>query len=154
MICSGCGTPRGKLFEVLDKSISWPSPPDQPRITYLGQLKSEDDLKKEVSSIDAFGRFFFGRDDIGVLETPYGLALDSQDRLFIADSSGSVIHMMNLKTRNYKQFSKMGKNERLISPIALVIVNNKIFVADSVLAKICVFSIKDLLWCIIRCTKC
>jgi DNA-binding beta-propeller fold protein YncE len=142
MLCCSCGSGRGKLFEQLNQPVFWPAPPEQPRIKYLGQLSTEEDLKREVSSMAALGRFIFGRENIGVLTSPRGLALDNQERLFVADSSGAVVHMMNLATRKYRQFSKLAGEEKLLSPIDLTVVDNDIYVSDSVLKKICVFNQK------------
>jgi DNA-binding beta-propeller fold protein YncE len=138
-LCCSCGSERGRLFDELDWSVVWPEPPEKPRIKYLGQLATEEDLKREVSFTESFGQLIFGAKDVGVLVSPRGLALDEQGRLFVADSSGSVIHMMDLATRKYKQFSKLDDKEKLLSPIGLTIVDNDIYVSDSVLKKICVF---------------
>ncbi len=140
MLCCGCGSSRGILFEQLDQPVVWPEPPEQPRIKYVGQLTGEEDLRKEVSATAAWGRLFFGRDDVGVLSSPRGLALDNHQRLFIADSSGQVVHMMDLETRKYAQFSDLDDDKKLLSPIGLAVVGEDIYVADSALAKICVFS--------------
>ena len=77
-----------------------------------------------------------------MLTSPRGLALDNQERLFVADSSGAVVHMMDLATRKYRQFSELADGEKLLSPIGLTIVDNDIYVSDSVLKKICVFNQK------------
>ena len=139
MLCCGCGSKRGTLFSAPDQSIVWPALPEHPRIEYVGQLTSEDDLKREVSFVEGLGRALFGREDVGVLTNPYGLALDNEERLFIADTSGSVVHIMDLKTRKYRQFFELADGERLLSPVGLVIAGDDVYVCDSVLGKICVF---------------
>jgi DNA-binding beta-propeller fold protein YncE len=139
LIIGGCSTGQGELYTELATPLYWPQPPEKPRIKYLGQFGTEDDLKSRVSSMEAFGRLIFGREEIGVLARPFGITSDDQDNLYIADSTGSVVHIMGLKNREYTQFYKINKRDRLISPIALVVLDEKIFVADSSLAKICVF---------------
>lgn len=140
LVCSGCGRPKGELFAKLDKALYWPERPLEPKIEYVGELSTQDDLKKSVGSLESIGRIFFGREDIGVLLRPHGLAMDEQDRLYIADSSGQVVHMMDLNSRKYMQFGKLDNDERLRSPVGIVKANKKIYVADSVLAKILVFN--------------
>ncbi len=140
VLCSGCGSSRGKLFGELDEPVVWPGPPEQARIRYLGELSTEDDLRREVSGMAALGRFIFGREDIGVLVSPRGLALDDEERLFIADTSGGVVHIMDLRTRKYEQFYKLQGDETLLSPVGVVVVGNDVYVSDSALGKICVFS--------------
>ncbi len=142
IFCCGCGTKQGTLFTAPDESIVWPEFPEQPRIEYVGQLTNEEDLKREVSFVEGLGRALFGREDIGVLTNPYGLALDKEERLFVADTSGSVVHIMDLKTRKYQQFFELADGERLLSPIGLAIAGDDIYVCDSVLGKICVFDLQ------------
>ena len=139
MLCSGCAIRQGTLFTPPKDSIVWPELPEQPRIEYVGQLTNEDDLKREVSFVEGLGRALFGREDIGVLTSPYGLALDHEERLFVTDNSGSVVHIMNLKTRKYQQFFELDDGERLLSPIGLAIAGEDVYVCDSSLGKICVF---------------
>ena len=139
IICSGCGQPPGEMFTPPAKPIVWPAPPETARIKYVGQISTEKDLHRAVSWSEGFGQLLFGQKEIGVLLNPYGVALDEKDRLLVADSSGSVIHLMDLKTRRYKQFSALSVNEKLATPVALAIVGEQVFVADSSLARICVF---------------
>lgn len=138
---TGCGAPRGELYPALEKPLYWPQPPEQPRIQYLGQFRSQDDLKREVSSMESIGRLVFGREEIGVFARPHAVVKD-ENKLYIADSSGSVIHIMDLDTRKYIQFYALNDTERLISPIGLAIVADQLFVADSILGKVCVFDKK------------
>jgi len=139
VICSGCGQPAGELFAPPVKPIVWPAPPETARIKYVGQISTEKDLHRAVSLSEGLGQLIFGQKEIGVLLNPYGVALDGKNRLFITDTSGSVIHLMDLKTRQYKQLSELADNEKLATPVALAIAEGQVFVADSSLAKICVF---------------
>ena len=139
MLCCGCGEKRGTLFPPQAQAIVWPGLPEQPRIEYVGQLSSEDDLKRKVSFVEGVGQTLFGRAEIGILTSPYVLALDDKEQLFIADSSGSVVHVMDLKTRQYRQFSELTEGERLLSPVGLAIMGDDVYVCDSALGKICVF---------------
>jgi len=139
VVCSGCGQPAGEMFTAPAKPIVWPAPPETARIKYIGQISTENDLQRAVSWSEGFGQLLFGQKETGVLLNPYGVAMDGKDRLLVADSSGAVIHLMDLKSRRYKQFSVLSDNEKLATPVALTIVEGQVFVADSSLARICVF---------------
>ncbi|MBC8379861.1 MAG: 6-bladed beta-propeller [Planctomycetes bacterium] len=141
MFGSGCSTPRGELYPEQDRLLYWPEPPEKPRIKYLGQFSSEEDLKREVTSAEAIGRLVFGRNEIGVFARPHAVVKE-QDNLYVADSAGSVVHVMNFKNRKYLQFYQLNDTERLMSPIGLAVVDDKIYVADSILAKVCVFDLQ------------
>jgi DNA-binding beta-propeller fold protein YncE len=140
IVCGGCGSSRGILFEQLEPAVVWPGAPEQARIQYVGALSTEEDLKREVSGMAAFGRFIFGRDDIGVLVSPRGVAVDDNERLYVADTSGGVVHMMDMESRKYEQFSELKGDETLASPVGVVVVGEDIYVTDSALGKVCVFS--------------
>ena len=138
LFCTGCNELRGELFP-LDTPLVWPKPPEKPRIRYIGAISTELDLKKGVSWSQGLNNAFFGKKKIGVLLTPYAIAVDRHDRLFVSDTAGAVVHIFNLKTREYKQFANISKTERLLKPVGLALVDNRIYVVDSALHKVCVF---------------
>jgi DNA-binding beta-propeller fold protein YncE len=142
LLCAGCSRPYGELFTTSETPLVWPEPPDKPRIRFVGTLSTEKDLKKEVLWTESLTEFIFGKKDIGVLLNPYAVVKDKENRLFIADTSGGVIHIFDLKTREYKPFSSISKNKSLIMPIAITLVDKNIYVVDSVLHEVCFFDRK------------
>lgn len=140
-VCVGCSRPHGELFPSLDSELVWPEPPEEPRLRYLGTISTEKDLKRGVSWAQGLGELIFGKKEIGVLLNPYAVATDDQDRLFVADTTGATVHIFDLGTRAYKQFSAVGNDETLMMPVALAMVGENIYVVDSVLRKICVFDL-------------
>ncbi|MHC4266301.1 MAG: 6-bladed beta-propeller [Planctomycetota bacterium] len=139
LLFTGCGGPRGDIFPTLEKPLVWPEPPEKPRIVYVGTISTEDDLKKEISWIQGLGEFIFGKEDVGVLVGPYSITIDAEDRLFVADEAVSVVHMFDLDTRGYKQFSSLGLDEKLQTPVSLTVIDGRVYVVDSMLHKVCVF---------------
>ncbi len=143
IVCvTGCSEPQGELFPGLEQPLVWPQPPESPRIEYLGQFVTEDDLLRSVSSLESMKQALFGREEIGVLVGPYAVVLDANERLYVSDTGGAVIHIMDLQTRNYLQFSELNEGERLICPVGLCIGEQLLYVADSTLSKICVFDME------------
>ena len=136
--CSGCGS-QGKLAFPPDALLVWPKPPERPRIRYVGTISTEADLKKELSWTQGLGELLFGKKKMGVLVTPYAVAIDQNNKLFVTDTAGAVVHVFDLNTRAYKQFADMAGQEKLLKPVGLIIVDNWIYVVDSILRKICVF---------------
>jgi DNA-binding beta-propeller fold protein YncE len=140
ILFTGCSSERGRLFGDLDAEIVWPEPPEVARVKYIGQLSSELDLKREVSFDKALQHFIFGKPNIGAMLSPKAVVFDQMQRVFVADNSGGVIHMMDMKNRRYKQFSKLADGKSLRSPVALSLIESDIYVVDSILASICVFT--------------
>ncbi len=134
----GCGRGRQELFTDGGKPIVWPEPPEQARIRYVGQMTGEEDLKREVSGVEALGRLIFGRKEVGVLRGPRAVALDENERLFVTDGSAAVVHVMDLRTREYVQFSRAG-NQPLQSPVGVAAAGASVYVSDSVLGRVFVF---------------
>jgi len=138
--CGGCSRRSGELSFPPDVPLAWPEPPERPRIRYVGAISTEADLKKEVSLAQGLSELLFGKKKIGVLVAPYAVATDRENRLFVTDTAGAVVHVFDLYKRTYKQFADMAKQERLLKPVGLAIVDSWVYVVDSVLRKVCVFN--------------
>ena len=140
--CNGCGSNRNELSLRPDLQLAWPAPPEKPRIIYLGVISTEADLKAKVSWTQGLGELLFGKSKIGVLLAPSAVAIDQSERLFVTDSAGAVVHVFDLNKRTYKQFAALSGEEKLLKPVGLTIVDNRIYVVDSILRKVCVFDNK------------
>lgn len=136
----GCSSPRGELFAVLDEPLLWPGPPDKARISFVGTVSTEDDLKKEVSWTEGFVRAIFGKEDRGVLLGPYGLFVCDDGHLFVADPASGTVQLFDLEERDYLQFSEIGDGESLSSPVAVSVIDEQVYVVDSTLHQVCVFN--------------
>jgi DNA-binding beta-propeller fold protein YncE len=135
----GCGKPRGELFLPLDSSLVWPAPPDVPRIRLVGVLSTETDLQKEVSWTEGLVELIFGKKDTGVLVGPYASVIDENEKMFVADAASGLIQIFDMVSRDYKQFSTISQEERLLMPVSLALVDEYLYVVDSALHKVCVF---------------
>jgi DNA-binding beta-propeller fold protein YncE len=138
-LCSGCQSQQTELLSRPGASLVWPKPPETPRIRYLGAISTEADLKREVPWTEGLGNLIFGRKKIGVLVAPYAVAVDQAGRLLVTDTAGAVVHVFDFRTRRYEQFANLNGQEKLRKPVGLTIVDNRIYVVDSVLRKVCVF---------------
>ncbi len=142
LFCSGCGRPAGALFLSLDVPFVWPGYPEKARIEYVGAISVEADLKKEISWAQSLGELLFGKEKMGVLISPYAVTMGHDNRLFVTDSAGAAVHMFDLDTREYKQIRNIGKDEQLSMPVGITTVDDNVYVADSMLHKVCVFDRK------------
>jgi DNA-binding beta-propeller fold protein YncE len=119
--------------------LVWPEPPEQPRITYLGAVSTESDMEKHGSFFEGVGALLFGAKPVGILVSPFAVAVDPTGIMFVADTGGAVIHAFDLRTRDYKQFSALDKETKLCKPVALATLAERLYVVDSGLRQICVF---------------
>ena len=139
LMLTGCTQPQGQIFTPLDEPLVWPAPPDIPRIRYVGQLSTQDDLKKEGTFDQGLKNLIFGKEEIAVLVGPYSVIRDADDKLYVADSGSGVIQVFDLKSRKHLFITDLGNEQVLNTPVALTFVDGRIYVADSALKKICVF---------------
>jgi DNA-binding beta-propeller fold protein YncE len=138
-LCNGCDNNSNELSLRPNVQLAWPAPPERSRIMYLGVISTEADLKAKVTLGQSLGELLFGKSKIGVLVTPSDVVIDQSDRLFVTDSGAAVVHTFDLKKRTYKQFAALSGKEKLLKPVALTIVDDRIYVVDSLLRKVCVF---------------
>ncbi len=136
---AGCGPQRPALLNRAEATLVWPKPPEQPRIRYLGAVSTEADMEKRGSLLDGIGELLFGAKPMGVLVSPYAVAVDPTGVLYVADSAGAAVHAFNLRTRDYRQFSSLGKEAGLQKPVALTTLTDRVYVVDSVRHEVCVF---------------
>jgi DNA-binding beta-propeller fold protein YncE len=135
----GCGPERAGPLDPTGTPRMWPEPPERPRIVYLGAVSTETDMKKRSSALEGFGELLFGKKRVGVLVSPYAVAVDATGIMYVADSGGAVVHAFDLRTRDYHQFSSLGKDLKLQKPIGLAVLGDRVYVADSGLRQVCVF---------------
>lgn len=135
----GCSRPALDRVVTTEVQRVWPEPPEQARIMYLGQIVTETDLQKGKSWLQDLGELVFGKGEVGVLVSPYAVAVDSTGTMFVADSGGGVVHMFNLSSRDYHQFSELDSGRALQKPVALALGAERLYVVDSSLHEVCVF---------------
>jgi len=140
--CAGCGRPAGEVFPALEKPIVWPGPPEQPRVRFVGTISTEESLGRKVSWTQGLGELLFGRKQIGVLRGPSAVVLGPHQRLYIADGPGHVVHVFGLASRTYEQISSLRAGKTLMMPVALTIVDEWLYVVDSVLHQVFIFDTK------------
>jgi DNA-binding beta-propeller fold protein YncE len=140
--CAGCGKPMGEIFPPLETPVVWPAPPERAHVKFVGMISTEENLRREVSWTRGLGELIFGQNEIGVLRGPSAVALGPLGRLYIADAPGHVIHMFNLTNRKYQQFSSLGTDKTLKMPVALTVIDENLYVVDSVLHEVCIFDSK------------
>jgi len=143
-LLSGCATKPGILFPPLPNSPRWPSPPDAPRIFYVGQFATSADLKPGVNGFEAMGQAIFGKESAHSMLTPIAVCTDDADRMFVADSNAQLVHVFDMKSRKYAIW-KPGKNEPpFAQPVGIAWdpVYHRLLVSDSVASAIYVFDAK------------
>lgn len=146
-------TPQPSLMDQLDISkIVWPNPPAITRLRYLDFFAAEkaplqgSEKKNKKAWMDRLAGVATGETKVDKplfqLAQPYGLAIDSKNHLYVADSKVRAIFIFNTETKDV-EFIKNGVHARFALITGLAIDDSdRLFVSDSVLRHVVVFDPK------------
>lgn len=116
---AGCATPDRAVFPALDVPLSWPEAPQRPRIDYVGQLRTSEDLKARPTFGETLGEVFVGRREPAPLFGPRDVVVTPDgERVWVADPGGRCLHMFDLKRRKYLRITELGGSP-LLSPVSV-----------------------------------
>jgi sugar lactone lactonase YvrE len=131
--CAG-EPPAGKV-----STRVWPSPPDEPRIAYAGSYSSPRDIGRSESFFTRAGHWLTGETGENLaLRKPFGLALDENDNLCVADTGSKTVCLLDFKDKKWLRYKSAGKIS-FEMPVAVAKRNGVFYVADSSLGKILAF---------------
>jgi DNA-binding beta-propeller fold protein YncE len=140
LLLAGCAGNAQPVFPPPATPIVWPDPPERTRIKYVGQLATSADLKRRPGALEAVGGAIFGKKGEHAMLTPYSVCTDGGERVFVADSNAQVVHVFDLATRRYAQWTPP-KPLRFTQPVGVAydIALRRLFVSDSVGAAVHMF---------------
>ncbi len=146
--------PKPTIMDMLDLSkIVWPNPPAITRIRYMNyfcsQKPPEAPETKKAKWMDRLAGVAVGQTvstdrRLFQLVTPYGLATDSKNRLYVADSKVHAVFIFDTETKDL-ELIKNGVQARfgLITGLAIDD-SDRLFVSDSEMRRVLVFDPKHI----------
>lgn len=138
-LSSGCARPAGELFPAVWPAITFPPSPNEARLRYVGQLRTNRDLSPAVSGWQAFSNALTGAPADRSVSAPAGLAVSARDRLFVTDPPMHCLHVFDLQARTYRCITTAGQTP-LDAPADVAIVGDRAYVTDAGRGVIDVFS--------------
>ncbi len=134
--CAGLSDTRP---EEVRKKLVWPTSPEDPRITFVREIRFPRDISRNSGIWNWIQELLVGKDR-STLVRPYGVTVDQDDNLLIADPGAQRIHVYHLPDGKYRQLPHKKDDLALLSPIDLDVDDNgRIFVSDSAAKKVYVF---------------
>lgn len=140
LLVSSCATQAPvKEVEQEAQQTVWPAPPEQPRIRYIGELRSLANLAgKEQKSLRDI---LMGeeKEDRTSLVKPYGVHSDSKGRVYVADTGFAGLIVYNLEKNNVSFWGVTGWGA-LTKPVGITSdLKGNVYVSDVKQKRIVVF---------------
>jgi DNA-binding beta-propeller fold protein YncE len=123
-----------------DSDIFWPSAPQKPRIRFIQSVSNSGDIGLKKTWIRKTLDSLLGREELeDAMLRPYGVAA-FLNKIYITDPGLSLIHFFDLEKKKYGTIDNAGGKE-LVSPLGVAVdVKGDVFVTDSILKGVFVFS--------------
>jgi DNA-binding beta-propeller fold protein YncE len=142
----GCATKPGIIFDPANTATRWPPAPDEARVEYIGEIRTDADLKPGRGMGGAIRDFFAGkREPVGMV-SPLGLCTDDAHRLYVADPGLQGVHVFDLETRDHSVWRPGKGAQPFVSPVAVAFdrhgTTGRVLVVDSSYAAIFAFDLK------------
>jgi DNA-binding beta-propeller fold protein YncE len=123
----GCG-PKPELIE----DLVWPAPPEQPRIQFVRSIAGKSDLKQ--GKFKRLKDALAGEDEGDKIIKPYGVAVDSRNRIFVSDAGNRCVLVFNeTPEKGEDVFALLGQggNGTLLEPAGITLDDEgNIYVSD------------------------
>lgn len=148
LVLAGCAaTPKAFIDTSAMGKIIWPGPPEKPRIKFMWSItqiaRSADGKRGLVDLLagDVAGDVTDPRTS-NVLMRPYGVFVDTKERLYVADPGANRVTAIDTKSGSVLNIFEAGPDE-LQAPVGVVAdPTGRIYVADAELKKVLVFDEK------------
>lgn len=144
IMVSSCAPSKAYIDRGAMGQIIWPGPPEKPRIKYMWsvtQVSGTEEGRRGLADFilgDVEGDVTDPRTS-NVLMRPYGVFVDSKEKLYITDPGAYRVTVIDLKTADVLNISE-AKDEEFLSPIGVVAdMSGRIYISDSVLRKVFIF---------------
>jgi DNA-binding beta-propeller fold protein YncE len=133
LVIAGCAQPRGEILVPPQPAITWPKPPDIPRLQYVGEITGSQDLRASKSAGRVWNEILYGPTPPTPLVKPHAVAVSADgNRLAVADTDAACVHVFDLATRAYQQIESLGgAGRRLECPAGVAWDGHALWVADA-----------------------
>jgi DNA-binding beta-propeller fold protein YncE len=111
------------------------------QLEWVGTVRSAADVTGNPSRLKWLFRKIMGTSDSEkTLNMPYGIAIDRQGRMLVADTKGRVVHLFDPAKRKYKVL-RAPDSDPFLAPIAVALdPQGNIYVSDSMRSRLFVFN--------------
>ena len=141
MACMATAAAFGPELRAQTTGRVWPSPPETARVRFVRAFDPVA-ARGPRSLLSRFVRILVGGSDDPQMLQPYGIAVGSDRRIYVADTVGRAIHVYNADRSGYSTIKVDGE-----SLIGVAVAAGRIFVTDSLSGRvICLSQSGRTLW--------
>jgi sugar lactone lactonase YvrE len=129
--CAGSSSgPVAWQDEAVD--LTWPDPPDQPRIRYLRSLSGPEDFKEKSRTTGVLHWLLGEQQQDAPLLTPFAVAAGRSGVVWVADNGARMLFRMDLDRRKIDYFQEFS-GRQLVSPSGIAVDDerHRIFLSDA-----------------------
>ncbi|GAB4539310.1 MAG: 6-bladed beta-propeller [Thermodesulfovibrionia bacterium] len=128
--CTGMDVTLKKKEETL---IQWPTPPQRPRIRYIGSIEKVPNkrgwFKRIVETI-------FGREEpLARFVRPYGVFTDTNGIMYVTDPGAHLLYILNMEAGESLEIRDIN-GIKLLSPIGITGDRDYVYLTDSILKRL------------------
>lgn len=137
---AGCHSARRDVFPEIHPPLVWPSPPDTPRVRYVGELRGEESLGVEPDFWASLGAIVEGPPARQRLVTPAAVAA-RWPRVVVADPAapgGPAVYLLDLQRRTMSAIRSADATP-LIAPVDVSVADAGFAVVDARRAELLLF---------------
>jgi len=117
--------------------ITWPKPPDEPRIRFINSISKPEHMNIWESAGKSFTRYFWGKSKTPMI-APRGVATDPEGRMYVVDSRAGIVNVYDPNENTH--YTVPEKKPFFTSPIDVAIDSKgTLYVTDSEEAVVKVF---------------
>lgn len=119
------------------QELVWPLPPDTPRVRWMSEFSSAEEVEQKKQDKRSWFERIAGtrekKEKGRRLATPYGIAVDSQGRIFVADWSAGGILVFDRAARQVDVWGA-GRGLRMRLPLGVTVgEDDRVFFSDATL---------------------
>ena len=134
MAVQGCASHRPIQMDIrADASFDlvWPEAPEAPRIRFLRSVYGPGDLGASRSIFGRMADFVLGEPEELRVRQPYGIAVDSAQKIYVADQASPGVHVFDPITGKHRLFRGTNRTPFELPVGVAVDDRGRIYVADS-----------------------
>jgi DNA-binding beta-propeller fold protein YncE len=138
---SGCAAPTIRPDGAAEDRfpLVWPAPPAEARVAYVKSIAGPADLGLRPPLLSRIANFLTGgRRGMEPLEKPFGIAIDEDGNLCVADTGANAVVLFDLPGGRVRRFEGAGEL-RFIAPVAVARKRGVFYVADPGLQSVLAF---------------